>query len=61
MILHEQPLELVQFRSVEAAAAFQANRLKPELGLARVALDVRVWWFRAVAGIEKRNDMGRTA
>src|SRR5262249_37084458 len=59
MRLHQTP-DAIDFLPAEAVAAFEPDRVEPELGLTIVALDVHVRRLAAIAGVEEEPERPAT-
>src|SRR5213080_2132530 len=55
-VLVHQLLDAIDVLAAEATAAFEADGVEPELGLAVVAFDVDVWRLAAVTGVEEEPE-----
>jgi len=51
-ILFYDLLDAIEFATAKTAAALQSHRIEPELGDLIVALNVDVFWFVAITGVE---------
>jgi len=50
-----QALNAPNFERAESPTLLQSYRMEPELGMPWAALDVDVWWFISVTGVEEQS------
>jgi hypothetical protein len=53
VMLFNYPAQPIDFLPAEAVTTLQTNWVEPKLGLAVIALNVDVWRFTAIAGVEE--------